>query len=421
MKKAQWAAQLWVNYIADYECFLRTAAACKQADDAAGEDARFVHERRFPQLVKAYMDHEPPSYLYQRPSAYAFQKLEKGEYVKLWYFTLEYCTTLARDEGYNISNTKVDLLDEILERLLSNSQEERMSKILFVTVHNVGTSQGIVLLHSGDLCGIRCSSTQRVLPLHSMPASIREPHDAQLDTFVIPTKPWKTRYRCKNCGVCVAGRNSQTGNCSIWGATLERTKDGKIKAWDVVKPTAHIFYGTRMVEVNDDLGKWEGFEGNPTGSVLNSGICHTAIASSRLPDLIHKVGEFPYNRMSLLNFKPSVSATELMQAINKQLCAHVNDSALSMFVVQARVYVKPSPQFLDTIIVSNDHQTFARVLLVVVGPCGNREAQSGMRKSVSGGGDALLYASRLDTEAKDTNSGSEEGTRKQWRVALAAA
>ncbi|OSX62128.1 hypothetical protein POSPLADRAFT_1143555 [Postia placenta MAD-698-R-SB12] len=88
-----------------------------------------------------------------------------------------------------------------------------------------------------------------------------EPHDAQLDTFVIPTKPWKTRYRCKNCGVCVAGRNSQTGNCSIWGATLERTKDGKIKAWDVVKPTAHIFYGTRMVEVNDDLGKWEGFEG----------------------------------------------------------------------------------------------------------------------------------------------------------------
>lgn len=36
---------------------------------------------------------------------------------------------------------------------------------------------------------------------------------------------------------------------------------------------------------------------SPTGSVLNSGICHTAIASSRLPDLIHKVGEFPYNQL----------------------------------------------------------------------------------------------------------------------------
>lgn len=120
MKKAQWAAQLWVNYIADYECFLRTAAACKQADDAAGEDARFVHERRFPQLVKAYMGHEPPSYLYQRPSTYALQKLEKGEYVKLLYFTLEDCTTVgnglptADDTSAGSQKPRIPLSDENL-------------------------------------------------------------------------------------------------------------------------------------------------------------------------------------------------------------------------------------------------------------------------------------------------------------------
>ncbi|KAI0916163.1 hypothetical protein AcV5_003177 [Taiwanofungus camphoratus] len=87
-----------------------------------------------------------------------------------------------------------------------------------------------------------------------------EPHDSHLDTYTIPSKPWKTRYRCRNCGVCVTGRNSKTGHCSVWGAHLERGEDGKVKDWDIVKPTAHIFYGTRMLDVDDDLGKWEGYE-----------------------------------------------------------------------------------------------------------------------------------------------------------------
>jgi len=46
----------------------------------------------------------------------------------------------------------------------------------------------------------------------------------------------------------------------VWGAQLERAEDGTVLNWENVKPTAHIFYGTRMLEVNDTLGKWEGYE-----------------------------------------------------------------------------------------------------------------------------------------------------------------
>lgn len=88
-----------------------------------------------------------------------------------------------------------------------------------------------------------------------------EPHGAQLDSFMVPDKPWMERLRCKDCGACVTNRNSRTGHCSVWGAHLERDEEGKIKAWEFVKPTAHIFYGTRMLDVPDDLGKWEGHEG----------------------------------------------------------------------------------------------------------------------------------------------------------------
>ena len=41
---------------------------------------------------------------------------------------------------------------------------------------------------------------------------------------------------------------------------MERNDDGKIKNWDIIKPTAHMFYGTRVLDVGDDLGKWEGYE-----------------------------------------------------------------------------------------------------------------------------------------------------------------
>lgn len=78
---------------------------------------------------------------------------------------------------------------------------------------------------------------------------------------MIPSKPWKTRFRCKRCGACVMSANVKAGKCSVWGAHLARDDAGKIVHWEKVKPTAHIFYGTRMLDVDDGLGKWEGYEG----------------------------------------------------------------------------------------------------------------------------------------------------------------
>ncbi|KAF8588325.1 hypothetical protein K439DRAFT_1406370 [Ramaria rubella] len=87
-----------------------------------------------------------------------------------------------------------------------------------------------------------------------------------LDTYVIPDKTWKTRYRCKKCGVCVASYNSQKNKWSLWGPTFSRDEEGRIdsKVWEIVKPDAHIFYGTRMLDVDDDLGKWEGYKDEST-------------------------------------------------------------------------------------------------------------------------------------------------------------
>ena len=86
--------------------------------------------------------------------------------------------------------------------------------------------------------------------------------ETSLDTYVIPSKNWKTRYRCKTCGTCVASYNAEKKKWSIWGAVLGRDEEGRIdrNTWDIVKPDAHIFYGTRMLDVNDNVGKWEGYK-----------------------------------------------------------------------------------------------------------------------------------------------------------------
>ncbi|KAH7915675.1 Mss4-like protein [Hygrophoropsis aurantiaca] len=88
-----------------------------------------------------------------------------------------------------------------------------------------------------------------------------EPHSELLDFYNNPLKPYKRRIRCKRCGVGVTSHNSNTRRVSVWAAGLERDSEGTILNWDVAKPTAHIFYGTHVLAANDELGKWEGYEG----------------------------------------------------------------------------------------------------------------------------------------------------------------
>jgi len=97
-----------------------------------------------------------------------------------------------------------------------------------------------------------------------------EPHESYMDAYSNPESRWKTRWRCKTCGSNVSSYNSKTSEWSVWGCQLDRDNDGKIKNWDIVKPTAHIFYGSRVLDVGDGLGKWEGYA-NSSVRYYNSG------------------------------------------------------------------------------------------------------------------------------------------------------
>jgi len=83
---------------------------------------------------------------------------------------------------------------------------------------------------------------------------------SSLHGFSIPEKPHKKRWQCKNCGTNVSSYNSATNRWSVWGCGLERDGEGKLKNWDIIKPTSHIFYGSRVLDISDDLCKWEGYE-----------------------------------------------------------------------------------------------------------------------------------------------------------------
>ncbi|KAJ3935671.1 MAG: Mss4-like protein [Lentinula lateritia] len=88
-----------------------------------------------------------------------------------------------------------------------------------------------------------------------------EPREAALDVYSVANKPWKNRFRCKGCGACVASYSTTKFKYSVWAGQLERDEEGKIRNWDLIKPTAHMFYATRMLDFNDGLPKWEGYEG----------------------------------------------------------------------------------------------------------------------------------------------------------------
>ncbi|KAF9441532.1 hypothetical protein P691DRAFT_739662 [Macrolepiota fuliginosa MF-IS2] len=76
-----------------------------------------------------------------------------------------------------------------------------------------------------------------------------------------PHTEWK-EWRCKSC-LGIVGNESPAGDrWSLKGALFRRDAvSGVIENWHFIRPTGHIFYDTRMLDVNDDLPKWESMEG----------------------------------------------------------------------------------------------------------------------------------------------------------------
>ncbi|EKM77017.1 hypothetical protein AGABI1DRAFT_77800 [Agaricus bisporus var. burnettii JB137-S8] len=72
--------------------------------------------------------------------------------------------------------------------------------------------------------------------------------------------PWVI-YRCKTCHSYIGATNSNSKVWSLKSAHLKRDPTTNlIKDFDKIKPTAHIFYKTRMLDVPDGLPKWDGYE-----------------------------------------------------------------------------------------------------------------------------------------------------------------
>lgn len=72
--------------------------------------------------------------------------------------------------------------------------------------------------------------------------------------------PWVI-YRCKTCHSYIGATNSNSKVWSLKSAHLKRDPTTHlIKDFDKIKPTAHIFYKTRMLDVPDGLPKWDGYE-----------------------------------------------------------------------------------------------------------------------------------------------------------------
>lgn len=78
--------------------------------------------------------------------------------------------------------------------------------------------------------------------------------NGEVDTFEFVSNTRKRRYRCKRCGTQFASFNVDKKKWSIWSSTVNKT-DGKLPS--SIAATAHMFYGTRQFDVNDNLGKWE--------------------------------------------------------------------------------------------------------------------------------------------------------------------
>lgn len=73
-----------------------------------------------------------------------------------------------------------------------------------------------------------------------------------------PESPWKD-WRCRSCFGFVGAENTSEGRWSLRGAHFRRDANGLIENWRLIKPTGHMFYDTRMLDITDELPKWEGY------------------------------------------------------------------------------------------------------------------------------------------------------------------
>ncbi|KAJ7492255.1 Mss4-like protein [Mycena latifolia] len=140
-----------------------------------------------------------------------------------------------------------------------------------LNVHKGSCACGLVAyaLQGNPLFSLYCHCTQCqradgaafVSTMHFPSSAFSWTHAPEIEPLVESLGDF-VMFRCKSCRSCAATQMSATKNWAIRGMQLERDEAGKIINWDGVKPTGHIFYGTRVVDVADDLPKWEGHAGN---------------------------------------------------------------------------------------------------------------------------------------------------------------
>ncbi|KAG0149858.1 hypothetical protein CROQUDRAFT_668966 [Cronartium quercuum f. sp. fusiforme G11] len=68
----------------------------------------------------------------------------------------------------------------------------------------------------------------------------------------------KFKLRCKSCGSPI-GSYSTTLSRNPSNHYSDRHTN-PIIGWDLIKPTVHQFYGTRIMDVKDQLTRWAGYE-----------------------------------------------------------------------------------------------------------------------------------------------------------------
>jgi len=75
-------------------------------------------------------------------------------------------------------------------------------------------------------------------------------------------KDRKWRLRCEDCGCPIGTWNSVKEKWSLWPTNFERHPETNLillKDAEWLKPASHMFYNTRVVDIRDELPKWEGF------------------------------------------------------------------------------------------------------------------------------------------------------------------